>query len=283
MSLSPLHYQDAVRAALTEDLGHHGDITSLTTLPADYFASASMNTRAHGVLAGLEIAICAFTLIDPDLKFKTHAKDGDLLKPGDPILTIEGRARSIFTGERVALNYLSHLSGIASATAGMVHECAGTHTKIADTRKTTPNMRSLEKYAVRMGGGSNHRFGLDDAVLIKDNHIAAAGSIDAVLNAAKDSIGHMVKIEIEVDTLGQLQEVLDNGKADIVMIDNFDLKDTKAAVDLVNETMTVEYSGTVTADKVAAIAATGVDIISSGWITHSAPALDIGLDVNLNT
>jgi nicotinate-nucleotide pyrophosphorylase (carboxylating) len=282
MSLSPLHYEDAVKAALTEDLGHNGDITSHSTLSADCHASATMNARVDGVLAGLDIAALAFKTVDPELTLTAHAKDGDVLSPGDPILTIEGAARAILTAERVALNYLSHLSGIASATAEMVRECAGTHAQIADTRKTTPNMRSLEKYAVRMGGGVNHRLRLDDAILIKDNHIAAAGGIDAVLNATKAAAGHMVKIEIEVDNLEQLQDVLNNGKADIVMVDNFSLEDTKIAVGMVDGCMTVEYSGTVTTDKVADIAQTGVDIISSGWITHSAPTLDIGLDMNLN-
>lgn len=279
--LSPLIYQESVKLALLEDLGRNGDITSNVTLSRDCMAKATMNARSHGVLAGIDVAIHAFHVIDPELVIKPSLTDGDVLSPNSVIFTIEGRARSILSAERVALNYLSRLCGIASATAQMVELCKNTKAKIADTRKTTPNMRALEKYAVNMGGGVNHRFSLDHAVLIKDNHIAVSGSIDNALNAAKTNSGHMIKIEIEVDTLDQLQEVLQNQNADIVMLDNFGLEEAQTAVGMVDGKMIVEYSGTVTLDNVAAIAKTGVNIISSGWITHSAPILDIGLDINM--
>jgi len=270
-----------IEAALREDFGRGGDITSLSTIPENKTAKAVMRARQDGVVCGIDLAARVFALVDPALTLKAKAQDGDAVSSRQDLLVIEGPARSILGAERVALNFISHLSGIASATAELVKHCEGTKAQIADTRKTTPNLRALEKYAVRMGGGMNHRLGLDDAVLIKDNHIAVAGSIAAALDGAQDYAGHMVKIEIEVDTLSQLQEVLDHGGADIVMLDNFSLDDMKQAVDMAENSLLIEASGNITLDTVRSVAETGVNIISSGWITHSAPILDIGLDIDV--
>ncbi len=273
--------QPIIDSALQEDFGHHGDITSLATIPVDRQAVAIMRTRKAGRIAGLEVAAQVFRSVDPVLSLKIVAEDGVDAAAGDILLEVSGSARSILMAERVALNLISHLSGIASATADMVTACARTGASIADTRKTTPNLRILEKYAVRMGGGINHRFGLDDAILIKDNHIAVAGSVEAALDSAKNHAGHMVKIEIEVDTMVQLEKVIAHGGADIVMLDNFSLEGAQRAVEMVDKRMVVEFSGTVTLDRISDIAKTGVDIISSGWLTHSSPTLDIGLDIDI--
>lgn len=270
-----------IDSALAEDFGHHGDITSNSTIPASTTTNAVMRARQNGIVSGICVASFVFQRVDPRLRITESAKDGDKVSIGDTLISIEGSAHSILMAERVALNLISHLSGIASATADMVAACAGTKAQIADTRKTTPGLRALEKYAVRCGGGMNHRFGLDDAILIKDNHIAVAGGISQALDAAQNYAGHMVKIEIEVDTLEQLQDVINHGGADIVMLDNFSLENTVEAVNLIDKKMKIEFSGTVTLDRISAIAATGIDIISSGWLTHSAPALDIGLDIEL--
>jgi nicotinate-nucleotide pyrophosphorylase (carboxylating) len=275
--LNPLLVQDAVRAALKEDLGHAGDITALSTIPATARSKAQFNAREHGVIAGLDLAREAFRQLDDRVVFETHVRDGDSVAPKQVIATVEGASRSLLSAERVALNYLGRLSGIASLTAQYVREVSHTKAKIADTRKTTPGLRAFEKYAVRCGGGMNHRFGLDDAVLIKDNHIVAAGGVLEALRAAKQAVGHLVKVEIEVDRMEQLKLVLQEG-ADVVMLDNMSLDELRKAVSLVNGRMKVEASGGVNLTTVKAIAETGVDLISVGALTHSAKVLDIGLD-----
>lgn len=276
--LNHLLIENAVRAALLEDLGRAGDITSQATIPAAKQASAVITSRQVGVLCGVGIAEVAFLMVEPVLKVSRLKNDGDALREGDVIARISGPARGLLSAERVALNYLGHLSGIASLTAKFVSEVAHTKARIADTRKTTPGLRAFQKYAVHCGGGMNHRFGLDDAVLIKDNHIAVAGGIVPALRAAKASIGHLVKIEIEVDTLAQLSEVIAEG-ADVVLLDNMSNDQLRQAVGMVGGKMLCEASGNVNLSSVRAIAETGVDIISSGTLTHSAPNLDLGLDI----
>ena len=279
--LLPLMYEPLVRTALLEDLGRAGDITADAIVPADRQASLVLRARQPGVVAGLDIAGCAFQFVSPAIRLDAERPDGSVVAPGDVIATIEGPARGLLTGERTALNFLCHLSGVATATASLVSAAQGTKARIVCTRKTTPGLRALEKYAVRAGGGSNHRFGLDDAILIKDNHIAVAGGIRAVLERARSAAGHLVKIEIEVDSLDQLQEVLDCGLADVVLIDNFDVASMRKAVALVAGRLVIEASGGITLDSIAAIAATGVDYASSGALTHSAQALDVGLDIEI--
>ncbi len=281
MELNPLHIENMVRTALIEDLGHGTDITSACVIDVNAQSKAELRSREDGVLAGLPLAIKAFEMSDPDLKIISHAKDGDKLEAGQLIASIEGNATSILMAERVALNFLIHMSGIASLTAQYVELVKGTTSKIADTRKTLAGLRLIQKYAVKMGGGHNHRFGLDDAILIKDNHIAIAGGINQVLNAAKENSGHTVKIEIEVDTLAQLDEVLSHGGADIVMLDNFSLQDLTTAIKTIDGALISEASGNVNLSTVRSIAETGVDYISVGALTHSAPAFDIGLDIDL--
>ncbi len=270
-----------VRNALAEDLGRAGDITTDAIIPVRQKWKGALVARQGGIVAGLDLARLAFRLIDSAIIFSAKKSDGDVLKPKDIIATIQGPARGIITAERVALNFLCHLSGIATATHNLVKAVKPHKARLCCTRKTTPGLRLIEKYAVRAGGGSNHRFGLDDAVLIKDNHIAAAGSVrDAVLRA-RASVGHLVKVELEVDTLDQLQEALDlpdNVSPDAVLLDNMPPAKLKKAVAMVKGRFTTEASGRVTLDTVKAIAASGVDVISVGWITHSAPILDIGLD-----
>jgi nicotinate-nucleotide pyrophosphorylase (carboxylating) len=276
--LSPLLVVDAVRAALKEDLGRAGDITSVATIPENARADAVISARKPGTLAGMPFAECAFAEIDPEVRFKAMKRDGDRLAAGTVAARIEGPARAILAAERVALNYLCHLSGIATETARLVALVAHTKARICCTRKTTPGLRAFEKYAVRCGGGSNHRFGLDDAILIKDNHIAVAGSVGAAIYAARAFAGHLVKVEVEVDNLDQLAEALAAGP-DAVLLDNMKPDMLRKAVALVAGRARIEASGGITPETVAAVAETGVDYISSGWITHSAPALDLGLDV----
>ena len=278
--INPLLIEDAVRAALNEDLGRAGDITSQATIPASATATAVIASRQVGVIAGIEFAKAAFAMMDPHLKFETLVGDGGPVSVGTLVARISGPARALLSGERVALNYLGRLSGIASLTAKFAAEISHTKAKIADTRKTTPGLRAFEKYAVRCGGGMNHRFGLDDAVLIKDNHIAVAGGVAAALRAAKAHVGHLVKIEIEVDNLAQLAEVIVEG-ADVVLLDNMSLDQLREAVKMVAGKMKCEASGNVNLSTVSAIAETGVDIISSGALTHSAPVLDLGLDIQI--
>jgi nicotinate-nucleotide pyrophosphorylase (carboxylating) len=266
-----------VRAALAEDLGRAGDITSALTIPGNARATARLVARGAGRIAGLACAATAFRLVDPELRFAPALADGDAVAPGTLLATVEGRARAILAGERVALNFLGHLSGVATATAALVEAVAGTEARITCTRKTIPGLRALQKYAVRCGGGLNHRFGLDDAVLVKDNHIAAAGGIAPALKRLRLGLGHMVKVEVEVDTLPQLEEALAAG-VDAVLLDNMDVSTLRQAVALAKGRAVLEASGNVTLSTVRAIAETGVDRISSGAITHSAPSLDIGLD-----
>jgi nicotinate-nucleotide pyrophosphorylase (carboxylating) len=279
--LSPLVIQDAVKRALEEDLGRAGDVTSSATLPEGIQAKAKLVARRAGTIAGLPCAARAFRSLAPNMKFEARARDGDSVKANTTLAAIEGPAIAILSGERVALNFLGHLSGIATLTAAYAAKIAHTKAKITDTRKTTPGLRALEKYAVRCGGGVNHRFGLDDAVLIKDNHIAVAGGVAKALDAARAAVGHLVKVEIEVDTLDQLREVLTSGKADVVLLDNMAPEQLREAVTLCKGKIVTEASGGVTLDTVAAIAETGVDVISSGALTHSAPSLDVALDIEI--
>jgi nicotinate-nucleotide pyrophosphorylase (carboxylating) len=266
-----------VRAALVEDLGRAGDITTDAIVPEDARAETALMARQKGVLAGIDLALMAFRLMDPAIRASLECRDGDRLSPGDVIAVVEGPARGILTAERVALNFLCHLSGVASATAGIVEAIRGHRARVVCTRKTMPGLRAVQKYAVRVGGGANHRFGLDDAVLIKDNHIAAAGGIAPAVERARAGVGHLVKIEVEVDTLAQLEEALKLG-ADAVLLDNMSIEELGRAVALVDRRAITEASGRITPATAPAIAATGVDLISVGWLTHSAPVLDIGLD-----
>jgi len=277
--LSPLEIEAAVTRALEEDLGRAGDITSIATIPEDLEGRATVVVRRAGVIAGLPLVAAAFLRLAPEIAVAPHARDGEPVQRGGNLMTIFGNARAILGAERVALNFLGHLSGIATATAAFVARIAHTKARIVCTRKTTPGLRALEKYAVRCGGGYNHRFGLDDAILIKDNHIAVAGGIKAVLERAKQAAGHLVKIEIEVDSLEQLKEVLDVGLADVVLIDNFDLQSMRKAVAMVSGRLVIEASGGITLETAAAIAETGVDYLSSGALTHSIQNLDVGLDI----
>lgn len=275
--LPHLIVEDAVSRALKEDFGGAGDITTNATIPADAKAKAVIAARKPGTIAGVDAALAAFRLVDPAIRVSIEKDDGARVQKGDVILAIEGPARGVLSAERVALNFMGHLSGVATATAALVDAVQGTNAKIVCTRKTTPGLRAFEKHAVRCGGGHNHRFGLYDAVMIKDNHIAAAGGIAKALAAARAAVGHMVKIEIEVDGLAQLEEALSHG-ADVVLLDNMAPADLKRAVGINKGRAMLEASGNVTIETVRAIAATGVDVISSGWITHSAPNLDLGLD-----
>jgi nicotinate-nucleotide pyrophosphorylase (carboxylating) len=278
--LSPLAIDEAVQRALNEDLGRAGDITSVATIPETTHAHAILIARQAGVIAGLPLALATFQKLSPDLSIQAHYRDGRTVAAGVHVLTISGPARAVLAGERTALNFVGRLSGIATLTADYVRHTAGTKLRICCTRKTTPGLRALEKYAVRCGGGFNHRFGLDDAILIKDNHIAVAGGITPVLQRARAKVGHLVKIEIEVDTLAQLREVLDTGLADVVLLDNMDIADLTEAVKLTNRRVVLEASGGVTQGSIAKIAATGVDYASSGALTHSAPNFDVALDID---
>ncbi|OJY63838.1 MULTISPECIES: carboxylating nicotinate-nucleotide diphosphorylase [unclassified Rhizobium] len=280
MTLAPLPrliVEPLVRNALVEDLGLAGDVTSTAVIPATHRSRVAMVTRQAGVVAGLDASELAFQLVDPAIVMTRHAPDGTKVKAGDVIATIEGPSRGLLTAERTALNFLGHLSGIASVTGGIVEAIAGTKASIVCTRKTTPGLRALEKYAVRAGGGMNHRFALYDAVLIKDNHVAIAGGVAEAIRRAKAGVGHMVKIEVEVDTLAQLREAMHEG-VDAVVLDNMTPDQLREAVDIVGGRAITEASGRITPATAAAIAACGVDLISAGWLTHSAPTLDIGLD-----
>src|SRR5215470_3125824 len=279
--LSPFAIEEAVKRALAEDFGRAGDVTSVATVPAGLAGHAVIAAREAGVIGGLPLVEAVFGKLDAEVKLTAHARDGDAVAAGTVLMTVEGNARGLLGAERTALNFLGHLSGIATATAAFVRLIAGTRARVCCTRKTTPGLRALQKYAVRCGGGFNHRFGLDDAILIKDNHIAVAGGIAAVLKRARAVAGHLVKIEIEVDTLDQLREVLDTGLADVVLLDNMDPATLKAAVGLVTGRLVTEASGGITHASAAAIAATGVDYLSSGAITHSSVNLDVGMDIEM--
>jgi nicotinate-nucleotide pyrophosphorylase (carboxylating) len=279
--LSPLEIDAAVTRALAEDLGRAGDVTSIATVPDGTLGRAVVVARKAGTIAGLPLVETAFKTIDPSIEIEGHARDGAAVAHKAPLMTVAGEARAILAAERVALNFIGHLSGIASATAEFVRRIAHTRARVCCTRKTTPGLRALEKYAVRCGGGFNHRFGLDDAILIKDNHIAVAGGVRAVLERARQSAGHLVKIEIEVDRLDQLREVLATGLADVALLDNMDRAMLREAVKLTAGRLVLEASGGITLDSAAAVAETGVDYLSSGAITHSSPSLDVGLDIEM--
>ena len=267
-----------VRAALLEDLGRAGDITSDAIVPPEAPIDAVIAARQPGIVAGLEAGLLAFELLDPALSIEVLRGDGSRVERGQEVARISGRARPVLAAERTALNLICRLSGVATATRSLVDAIGEHKAKIVCTRKTTPGLRILEKEAVRLGGGANHRFGLDDAMLIKDNHVALAGGVAAVLQRARAHAGHLVKIELEVDTLDQLAEALDHG-IDAVLLDNMDPPTLRRAVAMVAGRAVTEASGRITRETVPEIAAAGVDLISSGWITHSAPILDLGLDI----
>jgi nicotinate-nucleotide pyrophosphorylase (carboxylating) len=279
--LSPLAIDEAVHRALDEDLGRAGDVTSIATIPEDTPARAVLVARQAGVIAGLPLAVATFQKLSPEIRIEAHARDGAVVAKGLHVLEINGPARAVLAGERTALNFVGRLSGIATLTADYVRHTAGTKLRICCTRKTTPGLRALEKYAIRCGGGFNHRFGLDDAILIKDNHVAVAGGVRPVLERARKHAGHLVKVEIEVDTLAQLREVLDTGLADVVLLDNMDIPTLTEAVELAQGRVVLEASGGVTQESIAKIAATGVDYASSGTLTHSAPSFDCALDIEV--
>jgi nicotinate-nucleotide pyrophosphorylase (carboxylating) len=266
-----------VTAALAEDLGRAGDVTAQACIAAETRLSAVFAARQPGVIAGLACARLAVLALDPTATFEECVVDGDLVQPGDILAKVEANARALLSAERTALNLLGRLSGVATLTRSYTNAVSGTKARIADTRKTTPGLRHLEKYAVRCGGGLNHRFGLDDAILIKDNHVAACGGVAEALKRARAAAGHLMKIEVEVDSLAQFDEALPL-RPDVIMLDNFSLEDLATAVRLAAGQVTLEASGGVNLQTVRGIAQTGVDVISVGALTHSAPVLDIGLD-----
>jgi nicotinate-nucleotide pyrophosphorylase (carboxylating) len=278
MTLRHLLIEPLVRAALLEDLGRAGDITTEACVPEGIQATARMVGRMPGIVAGLDLAAMAFHMIEPGLRFTAERTDGTRVAPGQVIAQIAGPARGILTAERVALNFLSHISGIATATRDITETIAHTKCRVVCTRKTTPGLRTVQKYAVRCGGGANHRFGLDDAILIKDNHIAIAGGVRQAVSRARAHAGHLVKIEVEVETIEQLEQAL-AGKVDAVLLDNMAPAKLREAVKLVKGKAVTEASGRITPDNAASIAETGVDLISVGWLTHSSQTLDIGLDI----
>ncbi|MBL8628932.1 MAG: carboxylating nicotinate-nucleotide diphosphorylase [Rhodospirillaceae bacterium] len=277
MSLAFHHIDAAVRRALAEDLGDAGDITTAATVPVTARSRTVIAARKPGVIAGVDVAKHAFAVLSDALSVTVKVPDGTRVTAGEVVLEIAGPAHPILSAERVALNFLGHLSGVATATAEIATAIAHTKAKVCCTRKTTPGLRALEKYAVRCGGGVNHRFGLYDAVLIKDNHIAAVGGVAAAVKAARLSVGHMVKIEAEVDHISQIDEAITAG-ADVLLLDNMTPAQLADAVKLVNGRAVTEASGSITKTTAAAIAESGVDLMSAGWITHSAPCLDLGLD-----
>ncbi len=266
-----------VHHALEEDLGRAGDITSELTIPPDSRSNAKLVARGGGTIAGLIAAQCAFRLVDPSVMFDVKVPDGSTVAANAVLATVAGFSCALLTGERVALNFVGHLSGVATATRALVDAVAGTKARIVCTRKTTPGLRLLEKYAVRCGGGFNHRFGLDDAVLIKDNHLVAAGGIRQAIERVRAGLGHMAKVELEVDSLAQLEEALGLG-VDTILLDNMKPDDLRRAVAMAKGRATLEASGNITLSTVRAVAEAGVDCISSGAITHSAPSLDVALD-----
>lgn len=280
--LPDLMWEPAVRVALAEDFGTAGDLTTQALVQPGQHLRAVFRMRKAGTVAGLAGARLAFTLLDPAVRFEAVAADGARLNPGDVLAVVEGRAETVLGGERTALNLLSHLSGIATTTAGIVDAVAGTGVRVCCTRKTLPGLRALQKYAVRAGGGSNHRFRLDDAILIKDNHLAlCGGDVAQALRAARSRVGHLMKIELEVDTLEQLEQALATEGVDAYLLDNMDLPTLRQAVALIDGRAIAEASGGITPDTARPIAETGVDVLSLGWLTHSVQALDIGLDIGV--
>ena len=274
----PLLYEDFMRRALAEDLGQAGDITTDSIVAESQEGVGEIVARVRGRVAGLEVALLAFRLLDSDTAIEVCRPDGADVEASQVLARVRGRARALLTGERTALNLLGRMCGIATATRDVVARLEGLPTRIAATRKTTPGLRALEKYAVRVGGGLSHRYGLHDAVLIKDNHVALAGGIAPAVEQARKGAGHTVRIEVEVDTLDQLDEVLELG-VDIVLLDNMDDETLREAVRRSRGRVLTEASGGIRPDSVRAVAETGVDIISLGWLTHSAPALDVALDI----
>ena len=279
-ALPTVMLEPLVRAALLEDLGRAGDLTTDAIVPAAARGGAALVARQAGIIAGLDLASLAFRVLDPAIEIRVARSDGTSVAPGDLVATIAGPARGMLTAERVALNFLGHLSGVASATATLVEAAHGHKARICCTRKTLPGLRAVQKYAVRVGGGANHRFGLDDAVLIKDNHVAVCGGIRPAILRARAAIGHLVKLEVEIDTLVQLEEALSIG-VDAVLLDNMGPDELTQAVRMIGGRAIAEASGRITPATAPAIAASGVDLISAGWLTHSATALDIGLDWRL--
>ena len=279
-TLHPLQYEDLLRRALREDLGGAGDLTTDAVVPAALTAEAAVVARRAGRVAGLEPALQVFRLLDPGASWQTRGADGSDAEAGATLALVRGSARALLTGERTALNLLGRLCGIATATRDVVARLQGLPTRVACTRKTTAGLRALEKYAVRAGGGSNHRFGLDDAVLVKDNHRLLAGGVREAVARCRAAAGHLVKLEVEVDTLDELDEALACG-VDAVLLDNMSLEQLRAAVARCRGRALTEASGGLTPDNVRAVAETGVDLVSLGWLTHSAPALDVALDVAL--
>ena len=278
--LADVMLEPLVRSTLLEDLGRAGDLTSNLIIPADARASLRVAAREAGVLAGMDLARIAFKVMDSSIAFHARMQDGARLQPGDTLATVEGPARAILSAERTALNFLGHLSGVATATACIADAIRPYGTRVTCTRKTLPGLRMVQKYAVRVGGGSNHRYGLDDAILIKDNHVAVAGGVGAAVQRAREGAGHMVAIELEVDTLEQLREALEAG-VNIVLLDNMTPDMLREAVQLVDGRAVTEASGRVTPQTATAIAQTGVDYIAVGAITHSVAVLDIGLDISM--
>lgn len=279
-ALPDLMIEPTVRAALLEDLGRAGDITTDALVPDGQMAEAVIASRKPGTVSGVTVAALAFRLLAPDMRCEIVRQDGSRVSPGDVVMHIAGPGRALLSAERTALNFLCHLSGIATATAELVEAAKGTKARITCTRKTTPGLRFLEKAAVRAGGGANHRFGLDDAVLIKDNHVALAGGVAVAIKRVRETVGHLVKIEIEVDTLDQLKEAM-TAAPDAVLLDNMPPDVLRKAVGIVDGRAVTEASGGITLETVPAIAASGVDLISAGWLTHSAKSLDLGLDVEM--
>lgn len=268
---------DILTRALEEDLAAAGDLTTNAVLPADATASGRIIARAPGVIAGLDAATGVFAILDGEVTVELHAADGEMVEPLTTLATVTGSSRAILTGERTCLNLLGHLSGIATTTSSIVQAVTGLGTRVADTRKTTPGLRALEKYAVRCGGGSNHRFGLYDAVMIKDNHLVAAGSITAAVESVRRSVGHTVTVEVEADDVSQVEEAVEAG-VDVILLDNMTPAELRTAVGLIDGRAVTEASGGITPDTARGIAESGVDVISVGWITHSAPRLDVALD-----
>ena len=270
-------FEKIIKDALYEDLGQQGDITSNSVIDKNLENNFVLKSRSEGVISGLQVAELSFMTLDRRLSFEKKVDNGSNVKNGDIIASVKGNAASILSAERTALNFLSHLSGIASATSEMANLISETNTKIVSTRKTTPNLRILEKFAVKDGGGMNHRFGLYDGILIKDNHLALSGSITNSVSLAREKCGHMINIEVEVDNLDQYREALET-QTNAILLDNFNTEDLLKAVNLNKKNIILEASGKITKDNILEIAKTGVNLISSGWLTHSSPSLDIGLD-----
>jgi nicotinate-nucleotide pyrophosphorylase (carboxylating) len=279
LPLHPLQYEPLVRLALEEDLGRAGDLTTNAIIPPDVQAVGRLVARRAGCIAGLEVAACVFRLLSAEVQLTLHGHDGASVPAGQTLAEVQGPARALLTAERVALNFLGRLSGVATATHRLVEAVHGFPTRVVCTRKTTPGLRTLEKYAVRAGGGANHRFGLDDAVLIKDNHLVVAGSIAAAVQRVRRVVGHLVKVEVEVDTLAQLADAL-TCDIDAVLLDNMAPLQLQEAVQMVGGRVVTEASGGITLETARDIAAAGVDLLSAGWLTHSSPALDVALDVD---